>query len=159
MSGKKGVPGGVPYPVQSQGMYPSAPPAYSVQGPPQPGAQGGPWNEPPPPYSAAPGYPPPVGYPPQGGAHPGQGAYPAQAAFQLAPGMIPVGPGSQVHVMGAFNAGARFDARTRPSIPPPPPGVAPNVAQLAAMSGANVVASKKKNDKWGMGAGGGAVFW
>ena len=62
-------------------------------------------------------------------------------------------------LQGAFNAGARFDARTRPSIPPPPPGVAPNMAQIAAMSGANVVASKKKNDKWGGGAGGGAVFW
>ena len=62
-------------------------------------------------------------------------------------------------LQGAFNAGARFDARTRPSIPPPPPGVAPNMAQLAAMSGATVVASKKKNDKWGAGAGGGAVFW
>ena len=64
-----------------------------------------------------------------------------------------------VAFQGAFNAGARFDARTRPTIPPPPPGCAPNMAQLAAMSGATVVASKKKNDKWGAGAGGGAVFW
>jgi hypothetical protein len=60
---------------------------------------------------------------------------------------------------GLFNAGARFDGTAQPTIPPPPPGCAPNAAQLAAMQGHNVVATKKKSNVWTDGAGGGAVFW
>ena len=41
-------------------------------------------------------------------------------------------------VHGQFDAGARFSALAPPSIPPPPPGVAPTPAQLAAMQGQQV---------------------
>ncbi|CAG0901020.1 unnamed protein product, partial [Cyprideis torosa] len=57
----------------------------------------------------------------------------------------------------AFNAGARFDKSTPANIPPPPPGIPPNAAQLAAASGANVQATQKKNDFWVKGAGGGSM--
>merc|ERR1712130_280408 len=47
-------------------------------------------------------------------------------------------------VHGQFDAGARFTARSPPSIPPPPPGVAPTPAQLAAMRGQQVVMGQKE---------------
>ncbi|XP_037082989.1 DAZ-associated protein 2-like [Pollicipes pollicipes] len=171
MSHKKGIPGGSPYPVQAPGTYPTAPPAYSPVNyaafPQQVASQGGAWGQPPPPYSAAPSYgQPPAGYsygqPLPAGSGPPQWA--GQPAMVMAPGQYPppgvqMGPGTEVHVPGAFNAGARFDGHAQPRIPPPPPGVAPNMAQLAAMSGARVVTSQQKSDKWVGGAGGGAVFW
>lgn len=59
----------------------------------------------------------------------------------------------------AFDAGARFDSSSQVRIPPPPPGVAPNVAQMAQSSGHNVVAGQRQ-DRWVMGGSdGGAVFW
>jgi len=51
-------------------------------------------------------------------------------------------------VMGApayFDAGAEFSVKNPPSIPPPPPGVAPNEAQLALM-GVNPVQGQQKPD-------------
>ena len=59
----------------------------------------------------------------------------------------------------AFDAGARFDSSSQVRIPPPPPGVAPNAAQLAHANGQNVVLGQRR-DKWFMGGSdGGAVFW
>ena len=59
-----------------------------------------------------------------------------------------------VVVSDGFDSGARFDGVAQPRIPPPPPGVAPNAAQMAAMHGYNVEVGKKKNDIFGGGKGG-----
>lgn len=42
---------------------------------------------------------------------------------------------------------------------PPPPGVAPNAAQLALMQGNPVVLSQQKNSFVTGGSGGGFTFW
>jgi hypothetical protein len=47
-------------------------------------------------------------------------------------------------IPGAFDAGARFDGISRPNIPPLPPGVAPNAAQVAQAQGHNVVLGQKE---------------
>ena len=52
-------------------------------------------------------------------------------------------PGQPQHqpqpvVQGQFDAGARFSSVAPASIPPPPPGVMPTAAQMAAMSGQQV---------------------
>ena len=62
-------------------------------------------------------------------------------------------------MQGCFDAGARFDGRSRPAIPPPPPGVAPNAAQLAAQNGAQVLATKQKSNFFVGNKGGGWTFW
>ncbi|XP_013397395.1 DAZ-associated protein 2 [Lingula anatina] len=46
--------------------------------------------------------------------------------------------------MGQYDAGARFGAGATTNIPPPPPGCAPNAAQMAAAQGYNVTVTKKK---------------
>lgn len=46
----------------------------------------------------------------------------------------------------AFDYRARFDGIAQPRIPPPPPGVAPNAAQIAAMQGHNVTATQEHRD-------------
>lgn len=58
-----------------------------------------------------------------------------------------------------FDSGARFDGIAQPTIPPPPPGVGPNAAQLAAASGAQVSMSQKKGSFLSGGSGGGFTFW
>ena len=58
---------------------------------------------------------------------------------------------------GQFDAGARFDKNTPPSIPPPPPGVMPNAAQVAG-AGQQVVGQKKEGFWKGTGSGG-YTFW
>ncbi|XP_051915541.1 DAZ-associated protein 2 isoform X2 [Hippocampus zosterae] len=68
-------------------------------------------------------------------------------------------PGSTVMVEGAFDAGARFTAGSSVSIPPPPPGHAPNAAQLAAMQGANMVMTQRKNNFFLGGSSGGYTIW
>lgn len=65
-----------------------------------------------------------------------------------------VGP---VHAQ--FDAGARFTARCPPSIPPPPPGVAPTPAQLAAMQGRQVVMGQKEGGIMNGSGSGGTTFW
>lgn len=45
-----------------------------------------------------------------------------------------------------FDFRARFDGSAQPRIPPPPPGVVPNAAQLAAMQGHNVTATQEHRD-------------
>ncbi|CAN7990492.1 DAZ-associated protein 2 [Ixodes scapularis] len=63
------------------------------------------------------------------------------------------------HVPDAFDAGARFSANTPASIPPPPPGVMPNAAQLAAMQGNQVVLGQKKSTFLSGTGGAGYTFW
>lgn len=57
-----------------------------------------------------------------------------------------------------FEPGARFDIASK-SIPPPPPGVQPNEAQLAVMRGQNVEVTQKKSNKLTGGKGAGFTFW
>jgi hypothetical protein len=64
-----------------------------------------------------------------------------------------------VVVPGAFDAGARFDGVAQPNIPPPPPGCAPNAAQLAVMRGQNVVASQRQGNFFSGGSGAGYTVW
>ncbi|KAK7080733.1 DAZ associated protein 2 (dazap2) [Halocaridina rubra] len=89
-----------------------------------------------------------------------------QAAYAQIPGYygIPasatgIQPGQNVLVLNGYDAGARFDGVAQPSIPPPPPGIAPNAAQLAASAGAQVSISQKKGSFLGGGSGGGYTFW
>ncbi|XP_077993642.1 uncharacterized protein LOC144447479 isoform X2 [Glandiceps talaboti] len=122
------------YPTQT-GQYPQ----YAM--PPQQG------------YVAAPaGYPqgPPPPYTAQGG-HP---AYPPQMQAQYAPQ-----PTQAYAAPGAFDAGARFGVGSTVNIPPPPPGVAPNAAQMASMQGQNVVVGQRKGDWFSGGSDGGYVWW
>lgn len=67
--------------------------------------------------------------------------------------------GQNVLVLNGYDSGARFDGISQPTIPPPPPGVAPNAAQLAAASGAQVSMSQKKGSFLSGGSGGGFTFW
>lgn len=101
------------------------------------------------------GYPPhttqPVGhparmYPPQGQPYPT--VHPNPAASQYPGAAYPQQPMQTYYVPGAFDAGARFMPGQPVNIPPPPPGVAPNAAQLAAMQqNATVVLGQKKPDR------------
>ena len=62
-------------------------------------------------------------------------------------------------VTGQFDAGARFSAQAPASIPPPPPGVAPTPAQVAAMQGRQVVMSQKEGGLMNGSGSGGYPFW
>lgn len=155
-------------------LYPTIPPANAPPGPypgmPMQGYQQGP---PPPPYGNY-GYPmnivpggqpqhqgpPPSYYPPMPTGQPGMppmnyGQYP-----QMNPNMPPQNmPGSYAH-SGLFDSGARFGPGSGQAIiPPPPPGYAPNPAQIAAMQGQPVIMDKKKNNFFSGGKGAGSTFW
>ncbi|XP_062519840.1 calcium-binding protein P-like [Corticium candelabrum] len=107
--------GGAPqYPYPPQQPYPAQQHGY-------PGHQ---------PQVAQPPYPPGSQYPPPGDQPP---------PYNVAAGQ-PVGqPGAPVYHMpvqqASFDATARFDPTKPVHIPPPPPGVAPNSAQMAAAQG------------------------
>ena len=60
---------------------------------------------------------------------------------------------------GQFDAGARFTPYAPASIPPPPPGCAPNAAQIAASQGKTVVTSQKKGGFLKGSGSGGYTFW
>ncbi|XP_015922132.1 DAZ-associated protein 2 isoform X1 [Parasteatoda tepidariorum] len=64
-----------------------------------------------------------------------------------------------VPAAAAYDASARFDGHSMPVVPPPPPGVAPNAAQLAMMQGNPVVLSQQKNSFLTGGSGAGYTFW
>lgn len=147
------------YPVQptvpmasyqaQQGHYPGAPPPYSAATVPQ-GA--------PPAYTPAqPMYQPQQYAQYQMVQQPGGYQMMMQQGYAMPMQQAPP-TGQQVHVGAAFDAGARFDGIAQPRIPPPPPGCAPNTAQMAAMQGHTVVASRQKNS-WFSGGSGGGVNW
>ena len=81
--------------------------------------------------------------------------YAQQYMNQNYPGQQAYSPQAPVHA--TFDAGARFSATSPPSIPPPPPGVAPTPAQLAAMQGQQVVISQNKEGFWNGSGGAGAT--
>ncbi|XP_070536494.1 DAZ-associated protein 2-like isoform X1 [Ptychodera flava] len=133
------MPAGYAYPTQQPypthgGQYPqyaAPPPQYAYpQGPPPPYQQ----QQQPSPYPQA------QPYPYQGHAHP-------QAQPQT------------VMVPGGFDAGARFGAGATANIPPPPPGTAPNAAQMAQMQGQNVQIGQRKGDWFSGGSDGGYTWW
>lgn len=142
-----------PYPpgIVPQPFYGNA--SWSVN--PSPQAQFAP---PPPPYAATPGSV--TAIPAQTVHH--QPMYQYQIAAAPPPNQpaqlyqTPVYP-----VQGAmFDAGARFGkSGGQPTIPPPPPGLAPTGAQLASMQGQQVVLAKKKSSFLGGGGGAGYTFW
>ncbi|XP_077507107.1 uncharacterized protein LOC144116263 isoform X1 [Amblyomma americanum] len=126
---------------------------------------GGTPYDPPPPYSPNPPKPcqtaQPMGHPSRLYPTPGQ-PYPTPAPGPYPMASYPQQPGlpqqTMYHVPDVFDAGARF-THNKPAIPPPPPGVPPNAAQLAAMQGNPVVLGQKKSNFWTTGAGGGYTFW
>jgi len=68
-------------------------------------------------------------------------------------------PNTTVVMPQGFDAGARFDGIAKPNIPPPPPGVVPNAAQMAAMQGQSSVIGQKKGSFLSGGSSGGYTFW
>ena len=62
-------------------------------------------------------------------------------------------------MQNGFDAGARFDGIAQPVLPPAPPGVPANAAQLAAMAGHNAVLTQKKGSFLTGGSDGGYTFW
>jgi hypothetical protein len=58
-----------------------------------------------------------------------------------------------------YDGGARFDGISQPGVPPAPPGVAPNAAQLAAMAGHTVMLGQKKGNFLTGSSEGGYTFW
>lgn len=97
------------------------------------------------------GHPPyPYGNPQPYGHHP--------PAAPLPQGPVQGAPTTYV-IPKAFDSGARFDGIAKPHIPPPPPGCAPNAAQLALAQGHNVVLGQKKSSVIKGGSNGGYTFW
>ncbi|XP_032791738.1 DAZ-associated protein 2 isoform X1 [Daphnia magna] len=85
--------------------------------------------------------------------HPPSPYYPPQVQVQQ------VHPQATFVVQNAFDAGARFDSTSQVRIPPPPPGVAPNAAQVAQSTGHNVMLGQRKDRFFVGGSDGGATFW
>lgn len=166
------------YPSVNQG-FPSAPPSYDQSQ--QQAASG--WQAP---QQQTSSYP--TAGPPYSGGAGATSPYPqSQEKPQQQPGYAPMnygGPADQPSQKGqtpyptqgggvtyvqvpmpaaTFDAGARFGGSNAPmSIPPPPPGVAPNAAQAAQMAGAKVDPSQIQQKKGGFfkGSGsGGYTFW
>jgi len=141
------------YPRQQQKGYPP-----QQSGPP-----------PPKPYPAHPAYPqmppqagmvPPPGYavpPPGSAAPPPYTPYPTQQpTFHQQPvTYVAVQPMQQA----AYDDGARFNGVSRPNVPPPPPGVMPNAAQVAAAQGQPVYMQQRNADWLSGGSGAGYTFW
>lgn len=96
------------------------------------------------------------GYPQQGYA--GQAPYYGQPQPQYVVQQAPVAPVTVV-APGAFDAGARFNSTSQVRIPPPPPGIAPNMAQIASANGQTVQASQRPDNFLTGGSNGGMVFW
>ncbi|KAF8566708.1 hypothetical protein P879_07629, partial [Paragonimus westermani] len=107
------------------------------------------------------------GYP-VGNAYPIQPIHPFQTyAYPMAP--VPPasndrpppyvapqpGSGQTIVVPGVtFDGGSRFSQQCPPTIPPPPPGYAPNPAQQLAQAGYNVQVNQSGHSKTG-----GWTFW
>jgi hypothetical protein len=152
---------GQPYPPPTQPGYPPVqsgpPPGYAPAqyGAPPPVQYGAP---PPGQYGQAGMPPPPPGYHPQyappGGQH--QSFQQQGVQYQVAPNQFQ--PGQTVIVPTGFDSGARFQGG-QSSVPPPPPGCAPNAAQVAIGQGANVQVGQKAENFMTGGKGGGYTFW
>lgn len=150
MSGKPypTAPPNLGYPQQStypagypQPQYPSNYPYQQPYGQPVPNPvqyaspNPPPYQEAPPPYSQYQPAPPP------------QPMYPQQPFPQtvIAPGL--------------FDSGARFDGVSQARIPPPPPGVAPTGAQMAAMQGHQVIGTQQSSNWFSGGRNDGGYTW
>jgi len=183
---EKQQPGGF---VPQNGSYPSAPPsyqqAYGAQYPdpnigqmapsysvPYPTASGAPpyyqqvqqGMAPYPNHSQQPQAPINAGYPYPGGPMPNAPMGSHQPPVGYAP--YPKGPVASPYpqsaappVGGQFDAGARFTPYAPASVPPPPPGYAPNAAQMAAAQGHTVVTSQKQGGFFKGSGSGGYTFW
>lgn len=68
-------------------------------------------------------------------------------------------PPQVVMAPGLYDAGARFDGIAQPRIPPPPPGVAPNQAQMAAFSGSQVIGTQQNSSLWTGNRNDGGYTW
>ena len=79
----------------------------------------------------------PPAYTPQGVAPPPGGQQPPPPYYTQ-----PIAQGGQ------FDQGARFDGVAQARIPPPPPGVQPTAAQMAASQGQSVVMTQEKQGTW-----------
>ncbi|XP_054751017.1 DAZ-associated protein 2-like [Lytechinus pictus] len=157
---KKEKDGKKPYPTQ-QAAYPTQQAAYPTSGayPGQPAynSQVVPSQQPqaysaPPPGAGYAGAPPPysaTASPPPA----------SQAGYPQAPVYQPPAQAQAVVVNGGYDAGARFNSRNPPSIPPPPPGCAPNAAQMAASTGQNVVMGQRPSNWVTGGSDGGYTLW
>ncbi|KAF3697249.1 DAZ-associated protein 2 Deleted in azoospermia-associated protein 2 [Channa argus] len=135
------------YPQQS--TAPVYPPAMQMS------PQAPPYTDTPPAYSEI--YQPRYVLPPQ---VPGQvpqmsSPYPGAQVFMPMQPHMPVGPVGQNVPMAYYPMGAMYP----PGSTPPPPGHPPNAAQLAAMQGANVVMTQRKNNFFLGGSSGGYTIW
>merc|ERR1711970_567643 len=104
-------------------------------------------------YPTIPPTGPQQGYPP----YQSQGMAPPPAYYPGTHTAPP--PQPQPMVAAKFDAGARFHKNAPASIPPPPPGVMPNAAQVAAMQGQSVVMGKKEEGFLKGSGSGGYTFW
>lgn len=108
---------------------------------------------PPPPYSVAVSQPCTVpGYPTYASF-----GYPYCTPVYSQAGILPAP--TTIIMPGAFDAGARFDGIARSGVPPPPPGVMPNAAQLAMMQGQTPIVTQQKGNFLTGGSDGGYTFW
>lgn len=130
-----------PPPYSSQPQFQQAQQYTYTAGTPQPsqfypGAQGMMAQGPPPPYTAY--------------QHAYSVGYPTQHGYSI----------QQSHnAVAQFDSGARFDGIATQHIPPPPPGCAPNAAQMTVAQGGTVLATQKKASWFTGGSGGGVSFW
>ncbi|EFN69073.1 hypothetical protein EAG_02836 [Camponotus floridanus] len=144
-----GVAGAAPY-----GVFPNQPQLYATQGPPPPTYDQTLTH--PMMYQPMYGQGYPLQYYPPG--YPLQYYPPLAATTAYYPAMQPAPVRPTIMVPNGFD-GTRFDGISQPVLPPPPPGVAANAAQLAAMAGHSVALSQKKGSFLGGGTEGGYTFW
>ncbi|XP_022913664.1 DAZ-associated protein 2 [Onthophagus taurus] len=147
-----GIHGAAPYMIPGQAqIYPQGPPPTYDQALTHPAIVGQPIY-PPSASMYATGYPSYIGYP----TYAPMQFYPTLGAYSYA--MQPTQIRPTIMIPNGFDSGARFDGLAQPVLPPAPPGVQPNGAQLAAMAGHTVALGQKKGSFLGS-ADGGYTFW
>lgn len=149
-----------PYPTNpSYPAHPGYPP--QAAGYPQTAQPGYPPNASYQPYAGAPPAGPPPAYSPPGYIQPANNypAYPAAQAYPTQHPQYPPGQPLPPAATGTYDAAARFGAGASYNIPPPPPGVVPNAAQMAQMRGQNVLMNQKKSTFWDGSGSGGYTTW
>ncbi|GJQ76100.1 hypothetical protein Trydic_g1850 [Trypoxylus dichotomus] len=148
-----GIPGATPYMIPGQAqIYPQGPPPTYDQALTHPAIVGQPIYPPGASMYAA-GYPSYIGYP----TYAPMQFYPTLGAYSYA--MQPAQLRPTIMIPNGFDGGARFDGIAQPVIPPAPPGVPPNTAQLAAMAGHQVALGQKKGSFLTGASDGGYTFW